>query len=166
MTDGTVTISTASLRRLGIVCALTIVAVGLLYVGMQQRDRVGGMFAGTIASQIASDRYQVVFLTGGQIFFGRLTSRGDMLLLSDVFYLQTAPDAASGEPGTLVKRGNELFGPTEPLVIPKEQLIFMENLRGDSQVVQGIQRFRSGETAPPATSRPALPTRPSPSPTR
>lgn len=164
--DDTIAISARTLRRLILGVVVTVIVIALLAVLWQQRDRFTTVFDRGLAAQIDAARFQSVVLTGGQVFFGRLTAKGDVFLLTDVFYL-TPPAEGASEPGTLVKRGGELHGPTEPLVIPEEQVVFMENLRDDSQVVQAIQRFRSGETAPPASPRPATPTvRPSPSPTR
>ena len=141
-------------RRAALLAVVLIVAVVVIVV-WQQRDRLNAVLGRDLAAQIDDARYQAVFLEGGYVFFGRLTARGDVLLLSDVFYLSSLPDQQGSEPGTLVKRGNELWGPTEPMVIPREQVVFMENLRDDSQVLDAIRRFKSGETSPatPAPTR-------------
>jgi hypothetical protein len=89
-------------------------------------------------------------------------------MLSDVFYLTVTDDNST----QLTKRGSEAQGPKEPMLIPKAQILFIENLRDDSQVVVAIKKFKSGEvpsaTAPPATVAPTGTARPSasPSPTR
>jgi len=151
----------SALRRSAIALLLILFAVGA-YALVPQLERVRTNLAGGIPAQIDASRFQAVFLSGGQVFFGRLRAERDVLLLSDVFYLTSTPSGAE-DPGTLVKRGNEIFGPTEPMIIAREQVLFVENLRQDSQVVQAIERFKGGET--PATPRPTTPA-PRPSPTR
>ena len=102
----------------------------------------------SVASQIDRARYQAVFLTGGQVFFGRTGEVTDSYLaLSDVFYLSAGTES---QPSQLVKRGNEIHGPTEPMIIPMDQVLFVENLRDTSDVVTAIGRFHAG-TLPVAT---------------
>lgn len=104
------------------------------------------------ADQIDKPTYQVLFLNSGQAFYGKLTvADGDTYLLSDVFYL-TNDD--NGQPTRLVKRGSEVFGPREPMVIQARQVLFFENLRDDSDLVKGIRAIKSGQTSPVVTAVP------------
>ena len=112
--------------------------------------------------------YQAVFLTGGQVFFGHATAGEEAIALIDVFYLAPSSDAAQPQQlGQLIKRGSELHGPREPMVIELRQVLFVENMRDDSQVVQAIKRFKSGEqpvapaTQPPPVTTPTVTARPS-----
>src|SRR5207247_1123702 len=74
-------------------------------------------------------------------------------LLTDVFYL-----SASEQSGTqLIKRGSESQGPKEPMIIPRGQILFIENLRDDGDIVTLIKKFKSGQL-PVATPVPATPT--------
>jgi len=55
------------------------------------------------------------------------------------------------------------------MIIPRDQILFIENLRDDSDIVTLIKKFKSGQipsaTVPPSTTaRPS--TSPSPSPSR
>jgi hypothetical protein len=56
------------------------------------------------------------------------------------------------------------------MIIPKSQILFIENLRDDSDIVTAIKKFKSGQlpaaTPPPATIAPTPTVRASPSPTR
>jgi len=112
-------------------------------------------------------QYQAVFLTNGQTYFGMLQPQGDdWFLLSDVFYL-----SASDQTGTqLIRRGSEAQGPKEPMIISREQVLFIENLRDDGDIVTLIKKFKSGQipsaTAPPATASARPSSTASPSPTR
>ena len=124
-----------------------------------------------MGEQIDRNAYQAVFLAGGQQYFGRLIYRGDHYLLSDIFYLNASDPGQTPDPNRplqLLKRGKELHGPKEPMIIPGNEVVFIENLRDDSEVVVAIKRFNAGEipTAPAPTRTPTPTPRPSPSPTR
>jgi hypothetical protein len=129
----------------------------------EHRERI---FGHDPASEIQSVAYQSIFLISGATYFGRLAIQGDTYLLRDVFYLSAAPEA--GERGQLVKRGNELQGPVEPMVIPARSVLFWENMRDDSDVVATIRLYKSGQVpALPAPSlRPTASATPQPSATR
>ncbi len=164
--DGAITIPVRLVRRLvvgGLAVALVLAAATFLW---QQREAVAPLFKGGLAAEIDSRGYQAIFLAGGQVYFGRLSKAGDdLFLLSDVYYLS---EPREGYPrGQLVKRGSELHGPREPMILPARQVVLIENLREDSEVVQAITRHRAGEplapAAPPLTSQPAPATTPRPS---
>ena|SRR5438132_9290547 len=117
---------------------------------------------------IDRNMYQAIFLANGSTYFGKLEDRGpDWFTLTDVFYL-SVPDQGGPQ---LIKRGSEAQGPKEPMIISRQQVLFIENMRDDSDVVALIKRFKSGQlpvaTPPPATVAPSS-ARPSasPSPTR
>lgn len=156
-----VSVPIALLRRLivGIaVVAFLVIAGSFIW---QQRDRVFG----STTAQVDRGAYQAVFLVTNQVYFGKLQVDGDNYLLTDVFYLSQPADPNAK--GQLVKRGNELHGPKEPMVIPARSVLFLENMRDDSEVVAAIKVFKSGGVpAPAATAAPTAPavTAPPPSP--
>jgi hypothetical protein len=128
---------------------------------------IATLFAPGAGDVIDNGAYQAVFLTNGSTYFGKLEPQGDdWFLLTDVFYLST-----SDQTGTqLIKRGNEAQGPKEPMIISRTSVLFIENLRDDSDIVALIKKFKSGQlptaTVPPATPTTARPATPSPSASR
>jgi hypothetical protein len=129
-------------------------------------------FFGPGASAYVDTRtYQAVWLGSGQTYIGKLEISGDTYILRDVFYLTAPPsDPNNASPqvlGQLVKRGGEALGPVEPMVIPSRAVLFFENLRTDSQVMDAIAQIKSGRASTPApqTSAPRTAT-PLPNPTR
>lgn len=92
---------------------------------------------------INPDAYQAVFLTNDQIYFGRLKNvNSDYLILFDVYYIKVSENGA----GQMVKLGAiEPHGPKDEMIINKEQVLFWENMRFDSQVVKTIQSMQSKE---------------------
>jgi hypothetical protein len=107
-----------------------------------------------VGTQIDKSKYQAVFLTSGQVYFGKLqNSNGDYLTLTNVFYLQaktdstnasnlqkTSPDSNSGV--ELIKLGNEVHGPEDKMVISHNQVLFYENLKSDGRVTQLITNYK------------------------
>jgi hypothetical protein len=160
----TIVIPVSALRRIFVMLLVLIALILVVLVVRTQLFRAGisTLFAPSAAEAIDRSSYQAVFLTNGATYFGRLQEQGDQwFLLTDVFYL-----TASDESGTqLIKRGSEAQGPKEPMIIPRDQILFIENLRDDGDIVTLIKKFKAGQlpaaTPPPAT---VAPTRtPSPS---
>jgi hypothetical protein len=172
MRENAIVIPVAALRRIFLMLLVLIVLIVLVLVARTQLFRAGiaTLFAPGAAEVIDRGAYQAVFLSGGQVFFGRLEAQGDdYFLLYDVFYV-SAPSEPGAQP-QLIKRGTELQGPREPMILPARQVLYIENLRDDSDVVTTIKRFKSGQlpaATPPATSAPtsAAPGTARPSPTR
>ncbi|MDP9281101.1 MAG: hypothetical protein M3P38_03265 [Chloroflexota bacterium] len=169
--DDTIAIPISAIRR--ILVALAALAVVLL-VAIVLWQQVGNFLAGQ-GRRVDRNTYQAVFLLSSQVYFGHLTIEGDEYLLRDVFYLN-AP-AEGSQRGQLVKRGNELHGPTEPMIVPARSVLFWENMREDSEVAGAIRLYRSGQVPSPLPVTPApstaVPTptasrspSPSPSPSR
>ena len=104
-------------------------------------------------SAINKDRYQAVFLTNGQVYFGKLSAaKGDYYQLKDIYYLQASSAANSDNPQEtssddssniqLIKLGQEVHGPEDEMFIAKDQLLFFENLKEDSKVVTTIKESK------------------------
>lgn len=162
MRENAIVVPVSAVRRVAIVALILIAVVLLILVARAQLSRGAfpGLLSPSVSDQIDKNSYQAVFLNGGQVFFGRLSQQGDeYFVLNDVFYL-SAPDQA-GQQGQLVKRGREIQGPREPLIIPARNVLFIENLRDDGDVATAIRKFKAGEL-PLATPSPALPTTPAP----
>ena len=107
-----------------------------------------------LSTQIDSGKYQAVFLSSGQVYFGKLTAVDSQYLkLSGVFYIQSQQDAASDEDQIttqdstgmqLIKLGEEVHGPEDTMVINRDQMLFFENLKSDGKVTQLIRQHSQG----------------------
>ena len=88
-------------------------------------------------------RYQAVFLANGQTYFGRYLDRlGPYVKVENAFYIQTQPTAEEGQTpeSRLIRRGAELHQPLPYVLVPKSAILFVEDLRADSQVAQFMDR--------------------------
>jgi len=113
---------------------------------------VGGLYWMRTANGtgIDSNKYQAVFLTSGQVYFGKLnTSDGSYSKLTDVFYIQAKTnsdtqnpqDGASSTDLQLIKLGAEVHGPEDEMIISKDQVLFYENLKTDGKVATSIKQY-------------------------
>lgn len=99
---------------------------------------------------VKSGQYQAVFLSNGQVYFGKLQSgAGDTYNLTKVFYLQAAQTDTANPQKTdttasnmeLVKLGNEVHGPEDSMIIARGQVLFYENLKADGKVAKTMQEY-------------------------
>jgi len=118
-----------------------------------------GMFSGStknfgrLSDWADFSRYQAVFLSNGQVYFGKVTDANTQtLVLENIYYLRSAGNLQISEdknstttPATdnfsLVKLGNELHGPEDKMSINLSQVLFVEDLKPDSKVVEAIRAY-------------------------
>jgi len=98
--------------------------------------------------------FQAVFLTNGQVYFGRLADLNHKYVtITDIYYLQVqqsngslqnaSGSAANDSQVSLAKLGSELHGPQDEMSVSSTQVLFWENLKSDSKVVQAIQKYQT-----------------------
>ena len=106
----------------------------------------GALFAKSLyrakASGIHKDTYQAVFLSNGQVYFGKLDFVSyDTVRLSDIYYAKagatTDPNPAQLDV-QLVKLGSELHQPEDAMYRNRDHLLFYENLTVESRVLKAI----------------------------
>ncbi len=100
---------------------------------------------------VDSSKMQAVFLNSGQVYFGRIGSLNEQYLtVSDIYYLRVSQQVQPGQTQannaqndiSLVKLGCELHGPTDEMVINRDQVTFWENLKGDGQVAKAVADYK------------------------
>ena len=119
---------------------LTAVFIGLLALG----------FAVTMTilnptQRIDRNSYQVVYMTNGQLYFGKLQNvSGEFLQLKSpyiekILQVDTANDTSKDAPKTtLIKATDQLYGPEDSIALKSSQVLYWQNLREDSKVTSVI----------------------------
>jgi hypothetical protein len=133
----------------GIIALIVVVAAFAGLSWYTQNNTVAGSSSSS-QSEVQEGKYQAVFLTNGQVYFGKVSGLGsDYIKLNNIYYLQVqqavqpAKEDKDNSQVSLTKLGEELHGPTDEMHISKEQLLFWENLKDDSTVVKAIKQYES-----------------------
>lgn len=99
---------------------------------------------------VDKNKFQAIFLNGGQVYFGKVRSlNAKFITIDNIYYLrvnqQVQPNQttanASDQDVSLAKLGCELHGPTDVMVINREQVLFWENLKADGQVTKAVDAY-------------------------
>lgn len=99
---------------------------------------------------VDSSTFQAVFLDNSQVYFGHLSEVDTSYpVLSDVYYVQLT-EATAGQKNTsgqnqgrLVRLGDiESHGPRNQIILSREHILFWENMKPTSQVMQAIQNYK------------------------
>lgn len=133
---------------------IVVIGVTLLLVAVALWLATGN-FSNAQTKQINTKEYQAVFLTNGQVYFGKIgTLNSKFVSLTHVFYIEnqnsstTSTTTAANNNYTLRKLGvSELHAPEDKMVINSEQVSFWENLKDSSQVVTKIKEYYSNPSA-------------------
>jgi len=108
---------------------------------------------GRLSNWADFSKYQAVFLSNGQVYFGKVTDANNQtLVLEDIYYLRSAGNlqvsnadntatTQATENFSLVKLGNEIHGPEDKMSINLNQVLFTEDLKTDSKVVEAIREY-------------------------
>ncbi len=144
---------------------LVVIVAVIIVVAVLFRDKWGG--SKTSATMKASD-YQAVFLTNGQVYFGKISgTRDSYVTLKDIFYLQVQNPPIQGSQQqqqaqaqqqpqvSLVKLGQELHGPVDEMHINKDQILFYEDMKADGKVAQAIKEYKANPNAGQQQQAPA-----------
>jgi hypothetical protein len=133
-----ITVTAATIRRVLLGIAIGLLVGGLAWLVLSW-VRPEDPFAGTVET----DRWQAVFLSNGRVYFGHLTVASDEFYeLRDVFYIQETASTEEGQPPTRQVRplSTEFHQPENRMLIRKEEVVLVENLRPDSDVAEAIER--------------------------
>jgi len=109
------------------------------------------------AAAIDGNKYQAVFLTNSQVYFGKLQALGsDYFKLTNIYYLQSNQSGSSTDSKNpqqtntdqnadvqLIKLGSELHGPDDEMIVSKDQVLFFENLKSDGKVSKSISQYQT-----------------------
>lgn len=103
-----------------------------------------GLFSKNLGEKNKIDQtaYQAIFLNDKQIYFGKLRDiESQYPVLDEVYYVKLEDE--NGTSGRLIKLGEiEPHGPRNQMIINRDYILFWENLKDDSQIVQTIRSLK------------------------
>lgn len=138
---------------------LAVVLLAFVIAGVLFRER---LFPGkpdqATQEQGTNSGYQAVFLTNGQVYFGKLSGMSaSYATLTDIYYLQvTTPPVSNAsqlnqqqvqqqqqqQRLSLVKLGEELHGPVDEMKINRDQILFYEDMKESGKVMTSIRDYQ------------------------
>lgn len=96
--------------------------------------------------RVNSNGYQVVYMTSGQAYFGKLKNTDGNYLVLDTPYtaqdVQPEGEEQAAASTTLVKVSQQQYGPTDSMSLKSDQVLFWQNLRDDSKVTEAINNAK------------------------
>src|SRR6185503_10522087 len=140
---------------------LLVVVIVIAVFGFLFRDRLfGAKGEGEVKGETTTAEksgYQAVFLTNGQVYFGKVSDMNDQYVkLNDIYYLQvttpplqgSADEAAAKQQQQLilVKLGLELHAPGDEMSINRDQILFIEDIKEDGEVMKKIREYQKDPT--------------------
>lgn len=126
-------------RIIAVVVGAALAVTGLIWLVQQLYQ--------TSLQRIDASKYQIVILTTGQMYFGKLQNQsGDYLVIKSPYVEQAVESEEKNADGsakqaqtTLLKVSSQLYGPDDSIAIKASQVILWQNLRDDSKVSQAIK---------------------------
>ncbi len=109
-------------------------------------------FSQTSQFEKAKSEWQAVFLSNSQIYFGKIVTMADKeVVLRDVYYLPTDQTTQGPKEGHvvsaqtpfLIKLGSEFYKPYDEMRINRDHVLFIEDLKSDSPVIEAIKQYQS-----------------------
>jgi hypothetical protein len=132
-------------KELNIFLIMPFVLLGVILILFIGEKFVNSENTNQPTDQTEKEQYQAIFLENGQVYFGKIESEDEKYInLKDIYYLQvnnqldTQTDNTNQSNLKLVKLGTEIHGPENEMRINYQQVLFIENLREDSDVVKVI----------------------------
>ncbi|HEY2003522.1 MAG TPA: hypothetical protein VGH44_00205 [Candidatus Saccharimonadia bacterium] len=139
----------AASGTLGRILAILLIIVSVVVLGWFGNKALAAL---TSDGGVKGKQYQAVFLTNGQVYFGKVSHvDSSYVKLTDIYYLQVQQqvqpkdNSSSQQPQvSLAKLGGELHGPEDVMYISRQQVLFWENLKNDGKVVKAIASYKAG----------------------
>lgn len=116
-------------RRIGVSVAIIVLATAAFFGWRSLQD------------PIQRDTYQLINLTTGESYIGKLESTsGRYLTLRDVYFQRKNAEDAPDTEVTVVKLSSTVAKPQDVMYIASDKIVHWENLARDSKIVQVIEQ--------------------------
>ena len=143
-----------SSTTLAMIAAVALVAsVLIVALALRSNDSTTSAAPPATSSGGNAQAWQAVFLANGEVYFGHLKVGDSSLELRNIYYLNVTQkvqpidgkDQPQQQPAverSLIKLGHgELHCPQDQMTINRSQVLYWEDLKAESQVVQAINKY-------------------------
>lgn len=90
--------------------------------------------------------YQAIILQNDQVYVGKLSNLGDQFVKVDEAYRLVASDSTTDKGKTdlkLIKLEEGVHGPTNSMLVNRDHIVLIEDLRSDSKLLDIIKHYQS-----------------------
>jgi hypothetical protein len=132
-----ISVPKSAIRTVLLAIVAVIVLAFLIFLGTALVKSVSGS---SFPSSVDGNTSQAVFLSNGQIFFGKLSSGNDTYYELRHVYLLQSSVTSRGRPAAqqLIKLTKEIHGPQDLMMIDRHQILYIENLDPHGQAAKLI----------------------------
>lgn len=124
------------LRKILLILLIILLAVAALLLLYSLRVKYISTGPAADLSDPNASSYYAIFLSGGQIYFGQIAENNESeIVIANSYRLQS-----NGQTYTLLKTTDEAYGSTDKMFINRSQILYYEQLKKDSKVVELINQ--------------------------
>jgi hypothetical protein len=131
MADRKVRVSPSSKVLVFLLILASLLVIATLGVNLVPQARVNSI--------VDNDRTQAVFLSNGQVLVGDLSSVDERYVKVEHVYSVPSVEALADTNFQPVKLNAQAYGPDDEIYVVRDQILYWQNLREDSKVIQKIQ---------------------------
>ncbi len=110
-------------------------------------------FGLSLGNPFNSEDYYAVYLTSGDVYFGKL-AKFPRLKLSDVYFLVKGKDQSGADAFALQRLGDAVWGPENKLYLTPENILWKTKLKEGGAAFKVITEGNNGNELPAAFSSP------------
>jgi len=126
---------------------LIIIAVVVIGVWLALKEGSGSKSAGgsALPSLGGKTNYQVVFLDTEQAYVGKVQDQGEFIKLSDAYrlFVRTGTEENKETNIELARVDESFHGPTDTILINRDHVTLIQQLRTDSKLLDTIKNYQS-----------------------
>lgn len=128
-----------------IIAVVAVVVIWWMTKGTNGSSPTGG----AVSTLSGKGAYQVVFLDTDQAYVGKIKEEGEYIRVNEAFRLlvDQGTEADKQTNIQLVKIDESFHGPTDSILINRDHVTLMQELRADSKLIETIKNY---QPAPPA----------------
>lgn len=124
---------------------IVIAVVAVIVIWWMLKGTNGGSTSGGAISTLSGKgTYQVVFLDTDQAYVGKIKEEGEYIRVNDAFRLlvDQGTEADKQTNVQLIKIDESFHGPTDSLLINRDHVTLLQELRADSKLLETIKNYQ------------------------
>ncbi|MBI3495229.1 hypothetical protein HY065_01225 [Candidatus Berkelbacteria bacterium] len=132
---------------LGAILVIAVIAAAVLLKNKNESPVSSTSPSGksTASYSLTKSGYQALVLSNDQVYVGKISNLGDQFVKVDEAYLLIASESTSDKGKTdlkLIKLEEGVHGPTNAMLVNRDHIALVEDLRSDSKLLDIIKNYQ------------------------